>query len=492
MKKCPLPPRASSLSESMRDIGYSLETAVADIIDNSITAAASRVEIWFDFNSEKPVLGIIDNGKGMNREELIEAMRHGSAHPRITRSDDDLGRFGLGLKTASFSQCRELVVISRKDGISSGAIWELDVLLEHDEWILGILEESEILDFPYADKLNGDGTLVLWRELDRLCDGKPAKANQDVIFEKIEAMEKHLALVFHCFLSGEVRKKKLDIFVNDQQVDPFDPFCLDHSATQRLQEEVLRINGHEITIKPYILPHHGKLSPREHDYYGNRGEFLSNQGVYIYRNKRLMAWGGWFRLLPKGEATKLARVRIDFPNALDELWTIDIKKSRAYPPSQVKERLGQVIKRIAEQSTHVYTGRGRRLLENTPRPFWRKHAGRGGICYLLNREHPVLNTFESSMDEPKKKMFREILEIIEKSIPVESIYADYSTNPKSFEESQDIDSQEIRTKLCTLFDILSSDRQLNEENFRETVTHLKPFCEYPDEIEEIIKEKFRV
>ena len=102
MKKCPLPPRASSLSESMRDIGYSLETAVADIIDNSITAAASRVEIWFDFNSEKPVLGIIDNGKGMNREELIEAMRHGSAHPRITRSDDDLGRFGLGLKTASF------------------------------------------------------------------------------------------------------------------------------------------------------------------------------------------------------------------------------------------------------------------------------------------------------------------------------------------------------------------------------------------------------
>lgn len=490
MEKHSLPPRASSLSESMRDIGYSLEAAIADIIDNSITAAASRVEIWFEFDTPEPVLGIVDNGKGMNREELIDAMRHGSLHPRSQREADDLGRFGLGLKTASFSQCRELTVVSRKNVQYSGAVWDLDIVSEHDEWILGILDETEIRGLPYADKLTGDGTLVLWRRLDRLCDGETANASQDALFEKMEAVDRHLALVFHRFLAAEIRQKKLEIFINGHQVEPFDPFCLKNKATQLLPEEFVRIDGHTITIQPYILPHHSKLSPKEHDYYRNRSEFVSNQGVYIYRNNRLMAWGNWFRLVPKGEATKLARVRIDFPNALDEYWTIDIKKSRAWPPRQVKDKLRQIINRIAEQSTRIHTGRGRRLFEDVAIPFWLRHPEHGGTCYSLNREHPVLQAFENSLDDGKQKLFLEVLEIIEKSIPVEAIYSDYSTNPKTFEEAEEMDGEEIRAKLHMLFDILSAENQMNEEQFRETVSNLKPFCAYPKEIQGIIKEKF--
>lgn len=490
MERHSLPPRASSLSESMRDIGYSLEAAIADIIDNSITAAASRVEIWFEFDTPEPVLGIVDNGKGMNREELIDAMRHGSLHPRSQREADDLGRFGLGLKTASFSQCRELTVFSRKNGQHSGAVWDLDIVSEHDEWILGILDEAEIRGLPYTDKLTGDGTLVLWRRLDRLCDGETANASQDALFEKMETVDRHLALVFHRFLAAEIRQKKLEIFINGHQVEPFDPFCLKNKATQLLPEEFVRIDGHTITIQPYILPHHSKLSPKEHDYYRNRSEFVSNQGVYIYRNNRLMAWGNWFRLVPKGETTKLARVRIDFPNALDEYWTINIKKSRAWPPRQVKDKLRQIINRIAEQSTRVHTGRGRRLFEDAAVPFWMRHPEHGGTYYSLNREHPVLRAFENVLDDRKRKLFLEVLGIIEKSIPVERIYSDYSTNPKSFEEAEEIDSEEISAKLHMLFDILSSENQLDEEQFRETASNLKPFCAYPKEIEGIIKEKF--
>lgn len=490
MEKLSLPPKADSLSESMRDIGYSLETAIADIIDNSITADASKVEICFDFDIEEPVLGIIDNGKGMNRDELTDAMRYGSVHPRSIRPDNDLGRFGIGLKTASLSQCRELTVISRKNGKWSGAVWDMDTLQEHNEWIVGILNAREISDIPYTDQINGDGTLVLWRKLDRLFDGELYNSYQDVLLEKIDVVVKHLALVFHRFLAYEIKQKKLDIFINGHQIEPFDPFCLKNTATQLLQKEIVRINGHTITIQPYILPHHSKLSPKEHDYYKEHSEFVSNQGAYIYRNNRLMAWGDWFRLVSKGEATKLARVRIDFPNALDEHWKIDIKKSKAVPPHQVKDKLRQIINRISEQSTRVHTGRGQRLFEGVAQPFWMRYAEHNGIRYSLNRQHPVLSAFKGSLDTGKQQLFSEVLEIIEKSIPVEAIYSDYSTKPKSFEKTEKIDDEKIRAKLHMLFDSISAENQIDENQFREIFSNLKPYCEYPQEIERIIKEKF--
>lgn len=489
MEKYTLPPRASSLSESMRDIGYSLETAIADIIDNSIFAAASCVEIWVDFNSGKPLLGITDNGRGMNREELMEAMRHGSTHPRSLRASNDLGRFGLGLKTASFSQCRQMTVITRKQGETAGAVWDLDIVSSQDEWILGIPGKEEIESTPYIDKLGNNGTLVLWQKLDRFCEGELIGAKQDPLYEKIEATEKHLALVYHRFLSGEIRNRKLDILINGHKVKPFDPFCRKNTATQLLQEEIVRIDGREIRIQPYVLPHHSKLTSKEHDYYQNRSEFVGNQGVYVYRNNRLMAWGNWFGLVPKGEATKLARVRIDFPNALDEHWTIDIKKSRANPPHQVKEKLRHIIKKIVEPSTRVHSGRGKRLFDEAADPFWVRYAEHGGVRYSLNRDHPVLNAFKKILEENEQMLFQEVLSVIEDSIPVEAIYSDYSITPKSFDETRQVEPEEIRNRLHMLYQILSAEQHLDENTFRETVNHLKPFNNYPQEIERVIREE---
>jgi hypothetical protein len=253
-----LPPRASSLTESMRDIGYSLETAIADIIDNSIAAGAAEINIRFDFETSAPRLGIIDNGRGMTRDELIDAMRHGSKHPRAERAADDLGRFGLGLKTASFSQCRRLTVVSIQNGTMEAAVWDLDTVSEKDEWVLGILEPEEIARLPYISELGTTGTMVLWESLDRLCDN--ALPSKELLYEKIELVDRHLALVFHRFLSGDIKGKKIEIKMNGHAIEAFDPFCLSNKATQLLPEEICRVRGHEVKIQPYILPHHSKLS----------------------------------------------------------------------------------------------------------------------------------------------------------------------------------------------------------------------------------------
>jgi hypothetical protein len=483
----PLPPRASSLTESLRDIGYSLETAVADIIDNSIAAYATEVSIRFDIESSPEHLCIIDDGQGMTRAELIAAMRHGSTHPRETRHVDDLGRFGLGLKTASFSQCRRLTVISRKSTELAAATWDLDTISEQDEWVLGILEPEEIEALPYISELGTTGTMVLWEKLDRLCDN--TSPNKKPAYEKIEMVDRHLALVFHYFLSGDVKGRKLKIRINGHAVEAFDPFCLSNKATQLLPEEICRIQGQEVRIQPYILPHHSKLTQRELDYYKTRSDFLSNQGVYVYRNNRLMAWGNWFRLVPKGEATKLARVKIDFSNALDELWTIDIKKSRAYPPQQVKDTLRQVLNRIVEQSIRVHKGRGSRLFDENPEPCWTRYAEHGGVHYSVNKDHPVISSFQQRLELDQQRMFREVMTVVEDSIPIEAIYSDYSMTPKSFDDAPPIEVAEISRRLGLLFEILAAEKHLDAESFRRTVSNLNPFGGYPQEIERVIKEK---
>lgn len=490
MKEVRVPPRAAALSESMRDIGYSLETAVADIIDNSISAKASKVDMFIDVLDSGATLAIIDDGFGMNEKELIKAMRHGSQNPRIPRAENDLGRFGLGLKTATFSQCTKLTVISSKDGTKFGAVWDLNLISDRDDWILCLLNDNEIEALPYVDRLDSKGTLVLWENLDRLCEGDTKVINEKLVNEKIREVEKHLSLVFHRFLKGEIKGKKIELSLNYHALEPFDPFCISNKATQLMNQEVVRLHGDEVVIQPYILPYHSKLSQKEKDFYNNRSDFLNNQGVYIYRNGRLIAWGDWFRLVPKGERTKLARVSIDFSNSLDGYWTIDIKKSRAYPPHQVKEQIRKIIGRIVDNSTRVISGKGKKLYESVPKPLWLRTARQGAIKYSLDREHPVISAIKKDLEQNKVKKIEEVLSMIESSVPIETIYSDYAVSPQKFKKMNDLEVKEVLGRLEDVWTMLTHDQDISEKNFRETVTSVKPFCEYENVIEEFIREKF--
>jgi len=484
-----LPPSAACLSASLRDLGYSLHTAIADLIDNSISASADLIDIICDISCKQPVVIILDNGRGMTEDELLTAMRHGTNNSRRQRSPQDLGRFGLGLKTASFSQCRSLTVVSRSDDVLCGAEWNLDRIDAADDWILNILDDDDIKKLPYADRLKKQGTAVIWRDLDRMMEDAEGERRHEIVNEKLNTVDRHLSLVFHRFLSGELKgHAKISITINGHPVSAVDPFCKKNPATQRLPEEIVRIGDAEVRMQPYILPHHSRLSASEYDYYQNRSDFISNQGGYVYRNGRLMAWGDWFRLVPKGEATKLARVQIDFPNTLDEAWTIDIKKSRARPPHVVRERLRQIISKITARSVTVHRGRGQKLFHEVTAPLWERYSDQTGIRYATNGAHPLVQRLRQRLDREGARHLDLLLEATSASLPIEMIYSDYSTSPREVNQIPSI--QEVKDSLHDLKIALWGDAPGDETAFRDIVRSTRLFNEHNDIVEEYINGEF--
>lgn len=473
-RECKHPPSAACLSASMRDLGYSLETAIADLIDNSISAGADTIDIICDVSDKNPVVVIHDNGRGMTADELLDAMRHGTGNPRQHRSLQDLGRFGLGLKTSSFSQCRSLTVVSTRNEAICGAEWNLDRIDAADDWILSILDDVDIHALPYIERLGSRGTVVIWRELDRLLEDEDGDRRDEIVNEKLDVVGRHLSLVFHRFLSGEIKgSPRISLAINGRPIMAFDPFCRKNPATQVLPEEIVRIGEAEVRLQPYVLPHHSRLSASEYDHYQDRSDFISNQGGYVYRNGRLMAWGDWFRLVPKGEATKLARVQIDFPNSLDEAWTIDIKKSRARPPHAVRERLRQIISKITARSVTVHRGRGQRLFQESQAPFWERYADHDGIRFAINGQHPLIASLCARFSPEDVDLLRVLLDSIAASLPVEMIYSDFSTRPREINQTP-VDESQTLERLKSLRQVLYGDGPSDPSTFLQIVrsTHL--------------------
>ena len=485
-----LPPSAASLTASLRDLGYSLETAVADLIDNSISADATDIQIFCDMSRSAPVLIIADNGCGMNEEEVIAAMRHGATDPRKERGPKDLGRFGLGLKTASFSQCRRLTVVSAVKGHRAGAEWSLARIEDDDDWFISVLDPSEIAEQPFIETLGETGTLVIWRDLDRLLEEETGQKRDEIVNEKLVVVERHLSLVFHRFLAGEVKgRRKLAIRINGHPIAAFDPFCRKNEATQILREEKVWIGDVPIVMQPYILPHHSRLSASEYDYYQDRSDFISNQGAYVYRNGRLMAWGDWFRLVPKGEATKLARVQIDFPNSLDEAWTIDIKKSRARPPHAVRERLRQIISQITARSVTVHRGRGQKLFQESQAPLWERYADHDGIRFAINTEHPLIASLCAKLASDDAASLGVLLDSIAATLPVEMIYSDYSTHPREVSQAA-TDRNQTLDRLKSLKQVLYGDGPGDPQAFLQIVRSTRLFDGQIETAEKFIAETF--
>ena len=420
-------PHASILIESMRDIGYSLQTAISDIIDNSITAGAISIELLADTTSSSPAIGILDDGSGMSEPELLEAMRPGSRSPLEKRSDHDLGRFGLGLKTASFSQCRRLTVVTRKALKTSCAIWDLDTVSRTDQWCVEI--PGVLADIPWLERLRESGTLVVWQKLDRLGGPDNAVDNRDLV-RKLDEMASHLELVFHRFLTGEHGLKRIAMSLNGRQLKPFDPFNSRHTATITESEEIFRLNGQVIIIQPFTLPHHNKVTTEEWERYAGPEGYIKNQGFYLYRGKRLIIHGTWFNLARQTELTKLARVRIDMPNGMDAEWKVDVKKSSAQLPVPVRDRLRRIIDRLGAASKRTYTGRGKKLVSDNRLPVWTRIQDKNLIFYGLNREHPSFRRFTDSLNKDRLREFGRLVDLIESTIPIDTLFSDISSNPE--------------------------------------------------------------
>jgi hypothetical protein len=421
------------LIEAMRDIGYSLETALADIIDNSITADAGKIQILFDARSSQPSLAVLDDGNGMSSKELIAAMRPGSRSPLEDRSSADLGRFGLGLKTASFSQCRSLTVVTRQSGKTHAARWDLDYVAEKDDWLLQQPPAFDLDSVPFYKKLGPKGTLIVWEKLDRLADRTSGSGLADHILDRLDSARRHLELVFHRFLDGERGLPRVRILMNGSSLVPFDPFHSRHPATQRLARDEIKVDGRKVIVEPYVLPHHGKVSPQEWDRYAGEGGYSKNQGFYLYRGGRLIIHGTWFRLARQTELTKLARVKVEMPNGLDHLWKIDVKKAFAQPPFVVRERLRRIIEQIATPAKRVYTARGQRLVADSAAVLWHRRVDKGRISYEINRDHPMLRHLIEELPDERGSEIETLLKGIERAFPVDAVFSDAAGDPTQIE-----------------------------------------------------------
>lgn len=481
METVNLPPYAPTLMESTRAIGYSIESAIADIIDNSVAAQADRVDIDF-FPIGEAYISILDNGVGMTQKELITAMQYGSKSPLDAREENDLGRYGLGMKTASLSQCRILTVLTKKGNILSGAQWNLNYIRKKKEWSLILLGKEEAKTLPSFSKLNDydHGTLVIWQDLDKFGIGETDIA--EAFSRKMGLIRDHLSLVFHRYLSGEPGLKKIDIRMNEESVAPQDPF-LAKKCSPFMDDETIVVRGQKVVVTPYILPHTSRLTQKELKALGGKEGLRKNQGFYVYRNKRLLVWGNWFRLMRQGDLSKLARVRVDIPNSLDDLWTLDVKKSTASPPEEVRKNLAVIVGKISEGSKRTWTYRGKKETSDKIVHVWNRMTSRdGGIYYEVNAEHPMIEALVNEYPGIKSQL-NSILKQIGYSIPLNSLYIDLTNDEKIKNDSDDC----ISDVVALMKTIVGSSTSDVRHKLIESLMMTEPFCNYTEEIETAMK-----
>ena len=475
-------PHAAALIEGLRDIGYSLETAISDIIDNSITAGAHRIEIVTETYSDEPYIAIIDDGLGMTEDELVAAMRPGSRNPLATRDEPDLGRFGLGLKSASFSQCRRLTVVSRRSGQTSAAIWDLDDVAERNEWAVQLPDHFDLI--PGIEKLGQQGTLVLWQKLDRLTGGYSHNAAKraEVINQRIAETERHLRLVFHRFMEDA---KPLRILLNGRLLRPLDPFARKNPATISDPEEKLTLIRGDVEIQSFTLPHHKQMSKADWEDIGGPEGHLKSQGFYLYRGKRLILHGTWFGLCRQSELTKLSRVRIDIPNSMDADWKIDVKKSSAQLPPVVRDRLKKVIERILAGSKRTYSKRGQKLVDHERLPMWHRIQADGQIRYRPNIEHPAFADFAESLPPDLRRGFFNCIALVGASLPIETLHADMAGTAEQIVPDRVDEDTLAQAVQATLSVLLGARKDIKE--IKALMKDVDPFRSAWEDTERIIE-----
>lgn len=466
-------PEASSMIETFRAIGYNIETAIADIIDNSISANARNIWVNFEWKGSKTWLSIKDDGSGMNNEELIQAMRPGSKNPLQERNEKDLGRFGLGLKTASFSQARKLTVISKKaDYKPIYWTWDLDFVNKTGKWNLIKYLPNEDLEKEISEFTSG--TIVLWNDIDRVVKDFSQDDNKalDKFLLTMEQVKKHLAMVFHKF----IEKAKINIFFQDKKITAWNPFLTDEPATQIFPEE--KIQNGNVKIEGFVLPHKSKISEEKYKYAEGVKGWNEQQGFYIYRNERLLLAGDWLGLFRKEEHYKLTRIQIELPNTLDSEWQIDIKKSVARPPLVFKEQIRAYALKVRQQGVEVYRHKGKSVRQVAGQkfvPLWIDHKRGDKWFYKINRENPILGKIKEQAKKEPDKAIEMLLRFIEETIPSKSIYIKESEEPElQGTPFEDTNHDIIRKTMKAMYSNLLTQGK-TEEQAKAIISNIEPF-----------------
>lgn len=475
-------PRAASLIESLRAFGYDLGSAIADLVDNSIAAKATKIWVDFQWCGTASTISITDNGGGMDKSGLRTAMRLGSRNPNELRADHDLGRFGLGLKTASFSQCRCVTVITKKSvGEESVMRWDLNHVSNKDAWHVMLTPRDGAMKERVGLENLTSGTFVLLQDLDRV-PGIPHKdevGNEDSFMRQCQEVEEYLSLVFHRIIEAPNGVK---IYVNNRRITPVDPFFV-VEATQILQSHRLRdSSGATVLVEPFVMPHESKVTDQlAREKAGDSRDWVSRQGFYIYRQERLLVAGSWlgFRGWRKDEHHKLARIRISIGNQSDALWQIDVTKRKASPPEQFKDALRKIGQTTRERAKRVYTYRGSRIAPTSAfelKFVWEQVVLHGQLSYRINREHPLVQAAKNSGDASSVER---LLKVVESHFPTHLI----DPNPIDDQviaivQSSSDDDTEVRKMLVASWHALK-DKGIEHSQIMTMLAAWEPFNAYP-------------
>jgi hypothetical protein len=476
------PPKPAALIESLRAFGYDSQTAIADLIDNSIAARAKNIWIDFVWNGTDSSVSIRDDGKGMSEKALVDAMRIGSRSPKDPREPGDLGRFGLGLKTSSFSQCRLLTVASKQAGSQMCTrTWDLDFVEKRDEWLLLRSPPAPVSSTLHALDSQQNGTVIVWSALDRMVGTTSVDNRQaeDAFYRTADQIRDHVAMVFGDYLRG---RGAISIHVSGHPVVPWDPFLVSHESIQILPVEPLNWKGNDIQVTPYVLPHHTRMSASDWEKAAGIHGWNAHQGFYVFRNGRLLVAGDWLGLgFTKEEHYKLARIRIDLSSGSDFDWSLDVKKSRAWPPNELRERLRRIARLTRARAAEVYRHRGRKLVSASQGVrvlLWDTLVKQGKTFYRLNRQHPIIEAALRSAED--SRVIKALLRLVEETVPLPLIYINTAEQPKAqYEPFDTASTMHVRAVMeQVLEELVRSGLTPNEARLK--LAHIDPFDRFPD------------
>lgn len=491
------PPAASALLEALRGLGYSPETAIADLIDNSIAAGARHVRIDFLWHGPASVVRIIDDGRGMDEPTLFEAMRPGGRHPLLARDPQDLGRFGLGLKTASLSQGRVLAVVSRtREGKEAQRSWDLDYVAQADEWRLLRSIPADVQD--HAEIPGEDaGTAVVIGRLDRLLGEDMRSDAARIRFLAVaRRVERHLAMTFHRFLEGP--QPRLEIVIaggnGGARIMPWDPFLQWHPATTATPVERLAHRSGAIEVQGFVLPHRDKMTADQFEDAAGPDGWLAHEGFFVYRNRRLLVAGGWLglghgRRWTRDDVHRLARLRLDLPNSGDGDWKVDIRKSTATPPPALRPRLQGLADQVRKDAREVFAWRGGRSTKQARAPVarvWSTVETARGTVYRIDRAHPAV---QRALDAAgaSRRLAEEMLTVIEAGLPVQRIWLDITEQGELPPSPAGMPTEEAAA-MQSLYSHMREGLGLSPADARRRLLSIEPFAAYPAAVAQLADE----
>lgn len=422
-KSAGITPSAARLTESLRDIGYDFPSAVADIVDNSVMAGASQVNISIEFAGEESCVVIADDGGGMTGNGLLEALRYGSRRP-YGRSD--LGRYGLGLKTASLSQCRSVTVATcrKTSGNVSVRTLDLDLIAELDEWLV-VEPAPEPMINRAVERLGSEpGTVVIWRKLDRVLpekrpDGAWARRRLDTMAAKTS---EHLGIVFHRYLEN-TGGHGLVVTVNGQKVEPWNPFAPTEETAKELPPQRFEMTVGDasgtVSLRRFVLPPRDEFSSlEEFERYSGPLNWNRQQGIYIYRADRLVQWGGWNGIRGIDEHTKLARAALDFDTDLDSVFNINVAKMRVTLPPQIRQMLERPINELCSYADDRYRKAARSNDKEHQKAATKQPGSRPtGDSPVPSRNDVGLALRAAAMQAGEYEAFRRIVAVLARQAP---------------------------------------------------------------------------